>query len=348
MHKLLTVVIPMYNVEKYAHKCLSSFVLADKEKMSSLEVLCINDGSPDHSSDIAKEYQSKYPDTFRVIDKQNGNYGSCINRGLKEAKGKYFKVCDGDDFYNTEALGKLIDMLGQTSVDMVISSYQEVDEQGEVKKTYELQDELLGKVWSIEEVDIDRFDIRFNIKMHCLTTRTELLRQHGYKQTEGISYTDNQLIFYSCLYAQTLAFFKGIVYCYRLGVNGQTVDSKSLMKHYTELGIVEYGLLKEYNMSANNASEAKKKMLRVLWLYLEIIFSKINFHYIKNSNGEGDTILKNIADYAKNMKDKYFFSIIMSDSSSRYFYLGQLSHRCIYLLNRIKDPLLKVYFAIKG
>lgn len=288
----------MYNVEKYVHKCLSSFVLADKEKMSSLEVLCINDGSPDHSSDIAKEYQSKYPDTFRVIDKQNGNYGSCINRGLKEAKGKYFKICDGDDFYNTEALGKLIDMLGQTSVDMVISSYQEVDEQGKVKNTYELKDELLGKVWPIEEVDIDRFGLRFNIKMHCLTTRTELLRQHGYKQTEGISYTDNQLIFYSCLYAQTLAFFKSIVYCYRLGVNGQTVDPKSLMKHYTELGIVEYGLLKEYNTSANNASEAKKKMLRLLCFYLEISFAKINFHYIKNSNGEGDTIFKNIADYA--------------------------------------------------
>ena len=348
MHKLLTVVIPMYNVEKYVRKCLESFVMPDKKKMESLEVLCINDGSPDHSADIAKEFQTKCPETFRVIDKKNGNYGSCINRGLEEAKGLYFKVCDGDDYYNTEALGRLIDMLGKTSADIVLSSYQEVNEQGDVKKTSVLQDELLGKVWPIEEVDIDRFDIRFNIKMHCLTTRTELLRQHGYKQTEGISYTDNQLAFYSCLYAQTMAFLKDIVYCYRLGVNGQTMDPKSLMKHYTEIGMVEYGLLKEYNTSATHASEAKKKMLRVLCFYLEIIFSKINFHYVKDSNGEGDKLFIKIADYAKNMTDSYFFSAIMRDSSSRYFYQGKMSHRAIYLLNKVKDPLLKAYFSIKS
>ena len=348
MQKLLTIVVPMYNVEKYVRKCLGSFVMPDKEKMDSLEVLCINDGSPDHSSEIAKQFQAKYPATYRVIDKTNGNYGSCINRGLAEAKGLYFKVCDGDDYYNTKALEKLIEMLGRTDADMVISSYQEVDEQGEVKHTYVLQDELLGKVWQIEDVDIDLFKLRYNIKMHCLTTKTELLRQHGYKQTEGISYTDNQLIFYSCLYAKTMVFVKDIVYCYRLGVNGQTMDPRSLMKHYKEIGIVEYGLLKEYNTSANNSSEAKKKMLRVLWLYLEIIFTKVNFHQIKNANGDGDKLFVKIADYAKNMNDDFFFQFIMNDSSSRYFYRGQLGHRSIYLLNRIKDPLLRIYFKMRS
>lgn len=72
MQKLLTIVVPMYNVEKYVRKCLGSFVMPDKEKMNSLEVLCINDGSPDHSSEIAKQFQANYPATYRVIDKTNG------------------------------------------------------------------------------------------------------------------------------------------------------------------------------------------------------------------------------------------------------------------------------------
>ena len=90
MNKILTIIIPTYNMEKYLRRCLDSLII-DEEGMKQLEVLVINDGSKDSSSQIAHEYQDKYPDTFRVIDKENGNYGSCINRGLKEATGKYVK-----------------------------------------------------------------------------------------------------------------------------------------------------------------------------------------------------------------------------------------------------------------
>lgn len=87
-------------MEKYLRRCLDSLII-DEDGMKQLEVLVINDGSKDSSSQIAHEYQDKYPDTFRVIDKENGNYGSCINRGLKEATGKYVKVLDADDWFDT-------------------------------------------------------------------------------------------------------------------------------------------------------------------------------------------------------------------------------------------------------
>ena len=85
MQKLLTIVIPTYNMQDYLHRCLDSLVLYDGTLMEQLEVLVINDGSKDNSSAIAHEYEAKSPNTFLVIDKENGNYGSCINRGLKEA-----------------------------------------------------------------------------------------------------------------------------------------------------------------------------------------------------------------------------------------------------------------------
>lgn len=85
MQKLLTIVIPTYNMQDYLPRCLDSLVLYDGALMEQLEVLVINDGSKDNSSAIAHEYEAKFPNTFRVIDKENGNYGSCINRGLKEA-----------------------------------------------------------------------------------------------------------------------------------------------------------------------------------------------------------------------------------------------------------------------
>lgn len=97
MNKILTVVIPTYNIEKYIETCLNSFVIP--EVMEKLEVLVVNDGSKDSSAVLARAYEERYPDTFRVIDKENGGHGSTINRGLLEAAGTYFKVVDGDDWW---------------------------------------------------------------------------------------------------------------------------------------------------------------------------------------------------------------------------------------------------------
>ena len=93
MDKILTVIIPTYIMEDYLRYCLDSLLI--KENFKQLEVLIINDGSKDSSSAIGHEYEQLYPEVFRVIDKENGNYGSCINRGLKEAKGKYVKILEG-------------------------------------------------------------------------------------------------------------------------------------------------------------------------------------------------------------------------------------------------------------
>ena len=106
MDKILSIIVPTYNMEKYLERCLSSLIVSD-EQMAMLEVLVINDGSKDRSSEIAHGYESRYPDTFRVIDKTNGHYGSCVNRGLQEATGKYVKVLDADDWFNTENFAEI-------------------------------------------------------------------------------------------------------------------------------------------------------------------------------------------------------------------------------------------------
>lgn len=100
--------------------------------MEALEVLVINDGSRDRSSAIAHSYADRYPQTFRVIDKENGNYGSCINRGPKEATGKYIRICDADDWYITIELTKFINGLlsFEGTVDMIINNYTIVTDKG--------------------------------------------------------------------------------------------------------------------------------------------------------------------------------------------------------------------------
>ena len=103
MAKILTVVIPTYNMEKYLDRCLTSLIVTNNDLLERLEVIVVIDGAKDRSSEIAHSYQIRYPQTFIVIDKENGNYGSCVNRGVAEATGKYIKILDADDWFDLTA-----------------------------------------------------------------------------------------------------------------------------------------------------------------------------------------------------------------------------------------------------
>ena len=119
MEKQLTLIIPTYNMERYLRTCLDSLII--DEGQQALEVLIINDGSKDASSAIAHEYEREYPDIFRVINKENGNYGSCINRGLKEATGRYLKILDADDYFDNASLIQFLKIIVTIDTDMILT-----------------------------------------------------------------------------------------------------------------------------------------------------------------------------------------------------------------------------------
>ncbi len=119
MEKLLTVVIPIYKVEQYIRKCLDS-LLVPQDQLGLLDIIVINDGTPDRSAEIAKEYERKYPGVFRVIDKENGGHGSAWNKGTELAVGKYLSYLDSDDWYDTDQFSMLIGFLQKYDVDMVL------------------------------------------------------------------------------------------------------------------------------------------------------------------------------------------------------------------------------------
>lgn len=124
MEKLLSIVIPTYNMSSYIERCLNSLI-SDKTK-DLLDVLVINDGSKDDSSKKAKTLAYQYPDMIRVFDKENGNYGSCVNVGLNKAIGKYIKILDADDYMDTKALEETLDILQHLDVDLVLTNFNKI------------------------------------------------------------------------------------------------------------------------------------------------------------------------------------------------------------------------------
>ena len=148
MEKILSVSIASYNVEKFIRKALDSCCIP--EIMDRLEVLVVNDGSTDSTLQIAREYEQQYPQTFRVIDKKNGGYGSTVNASIKAATGRYFRLLDGDDWFDREGLIGFIEELSEAQEDMIIAQFKRVFEE-------DGHEELRDEAVAIKEKTV-RFD----------------------------------------------------------------------------------------------------------------------------------------------------------------------------------------------
>lgn len=221
--KTLSIIIPTYNMEKYLRRCLDSLMVPNMDK---LEILIINDGSKDSSPAIAHEYQDKYPGVCRVIDKENGNYGSCVNRGLKEAQGKYIKVLDADDTFETSNFPEFIDYLETTKADMVLSDFVSVDAENRVNTLCKGKDLPTDALFSPSKLS-------GALLMHSVTYKTDNVRSvpGGYHQTEGISYTDQEWVFLPIATMRTCAYFNKVIYRYLVGRDGQTVNQAIFLKN---------------------------------------------------------------------------------------------------------------------
>ena len=97
---LVSVIIPVYNVEKYLRQCLDSVTA---QTLSNIEIICVNDSSTDGSLSILEEYAKK-DDRIKVVTQQNGGAGAARNRGLSMASGKYLSFLDSDDFFEPDML----------------------------------------------------------------------------------------------------------------------------------------------------------------------------------------------------------------------------------------------------
>ena len=126
MEKLLTIVVPAYNVEKYIKNCLDSFI--DLSVLRSLEILIVDDGSTDSTASLAHTYEQKYPYSFKVLSKENGGHGSTINYAIPRATGKYFKVVDGDDWLDKSLLPQFVQLLKHTHSDVISNDFNLVDD----------------------------------------------------------------------------------------------------------------------------------------------------------------------------------------------------------------------------
>lgn len=265
MEKILSIIIPTYNMAALLPRCLDS--LTASGVLDDLDILVVNDGSTDSSRAVAYSYAERYPQSIKVVDKKNGNYGSTINAALPLAVGEYVKVLDSDDWFDSQGLAKYVAELKslEQEVDVSVTHFLMIHEGGRTEtvkyQNYGREPYTYGKVYNLDKVLGDGF-IRYFL-MHSLTYRTQLLRDHGYRQTEGISYTDIQWSSYPFFWAGSIVFHDLVVYRYNMDREGQTMDPAVIRKSLPQLERMTMDLMDFYRKAdMSDLSEARVGFLR--------------------------------------------------------------------------------------
>ena len=122
---LVSIIVPIYNVDKYLNKCLESLV---NQTYKNIEIILVNDGSTDNSQKIIEQYVSKYPNLIKSYKKENGGLSDARNYGFKKAKGKYLAFIDSDDYVTENYVEKLYKSIKENSSDLAICNYYNVKE----------------------------------------------------------------------------------------------------------------------------------------------------------------------------------------------------------------------------
>lgn len=250
MDKVLSVSVACYNLKEMIEDNIKSFCESDVR--DKIELIIVDDGSKDNTLEFVKKWVDKYPDTIKLIAKENGGPGSTVNCGIKHATGKYFRMLDGDDMAMTKNLDRFIHMLENTDSDMIISNYCCLNNQ--TKKT------TLAEKCDLEEGVIKGFDEVYKklpFEMHTITYKTSILRDNNIT-LDNCFYTDTQYVLYPIPFVNTVTYFNDIIYVYRVGSENQSVSVSSMIKNRAQHEFVLFNNVKYYERYKNNLTKAKR------------------------------------------------------------------------------------------
>ena len=234
--KVLSVIIPVYNMENYLKQCLDSILIPETDV--DYEVVVINDGSTDSSLSIAREYEEKYPNIYKVVNKENGGYGSCFNSGIKLAQGKYVKVLDSDDYFSLASFPLFLDILKSHNEDIIINDVIKVSDVS--GNTDGLNNEKLSegtKTCSIFDIDL----YKQKLFIHNFCFKRELLLRTTCP--EKCFYTDT-IIVVSGLESAFTVFYSGIgLYFYRIQREGQSISKENRFSRLDDWIVVSQAVI---------------------------------------------------------------------------------------------------------
>lgn len=304
--KILSIVIPVYNVEKYLEKCLLSIT---EQLTTEIELILINDGSQDNSDNICKKF-SLNDIRIKYINKKNEGCSKTRNLGINLAKGKYIWFIDSDDFIEEYCIKQILNELKKTEIDILIFGYKRIEKNKvykvipkKIKEKFEIynQKEIFNspcnKLYKTDLIKKENIffpedshmgeDMVFNFKCFCLANKLEIIEKsyYNYIETEGAtsSLSKKIEIFYS--FDDIIKFFKE---------NNKFEEMKEVLKEYYKLHAVKLPFYFITYQATKNKNINKR-----------LEFNKIEKEIIKRKSYFKSTFIKERILYK--LRDKLYF-----------------------------------------
>lgn len=319
---VLTVAVPAYNVGQYLEKCLYS--LLNHRNNYKMEILVINDGSKDNTLKIANNFKKLSNGIVKVIDKSNGGHGSTINAAIKEAKGKYFRLVDGDDWVDSDNLANLIDKMEMTDSDIILTKGKYDYSDSALLENIISYDFLVdGKLYKFDDLIYDNYG--FKKYGPLLTTgnyKTELLKKAKFLISEKRPYVDMEFNAFSIKYVDTLTYFDIDIYRYLIGREGQSISSEVWKKKYKDHKYIIFNILNKIYADKDFSDNKIEYVLK--YIISSMVDSQIFMYDSINKYDELDDFIQELKKYP----DAYNYSMS---------YIEKVNGNCWLILKLYKN-----------
>lgn len=251
---LVSIGVPVYNVEKYLRKCLESLI---NQTLQDIEIIVVNDGSTDSCGEICKEYEKK-DSRIVLISKDNGGLASARQAALEASKGLYFCACDADDWVEPTMYEVMYHQAKESGAAIVMCDYW--CEYGEGKQT---ESHYPFDVAKVEDYIDDALNGRLPCQVWNKMFKRELFEKYSISWEPGINLGEDFLLMLKLFqYPMTISFIPKALYHYRRELGGSSYTNNVTMKTFSQSLYI-----RKWVMSNIDAKKYANGMFR-LWLSL--------------------------------------------------------------------------------
>ena len=300
--KLLTITIPCYNSEEYMEHAIKTSLAGG----NYVEILLVDDGSTDHTLEIAKKYENDYPEIIRAIHKENGGHGSAVNTGIANATGLFFKVLDSDDWFDEKALKKILRFIhyvkkNEIPLDLIIANYVYDKPSVNRQKSIGYKETFTPNKF-LEWKDAKHFRMTNNLLMHSLMYRTEVLRESGLKLPEHTFYVDNIFAFMPLNHVKRLSYLNVDLYHYFIGREDQSVNETVMIRRIDQQIKITKIMIDEFDYDAIHDDKLRSYLLQ----YLSMMMIVSSVFLVKEGSKESLEKREELWNYLKQKSEKIY------------------------------------------
>ena len=310
---LLSIIVPVYNVEKYIERCIKSIL---NQSFTNFELILVDDGSPDNCGKICDEYKKK-DSRIKVIHKKNGGLSDARNAGLNIATGKYIGFVDSDDIIHPQMYEKLYNCINKYNSDIVQCKFKKFKKIEDIEKSLNRHNESVEE-YTNKEAIIDMIDNnKINVNTWNKLYKRELFENERFPK--GKIHEDEFLTYKLIYKSNKVAYINEELYYYYQNDNG-IMNGSNLLKWLDRIEALEE---RSNFFLKNGDKDLYDKSNTALFFAL----NKLYFIFKRNKQ------LKKEITYINLLKDKITkTACILSDN----IYLSKQNRKIVNLINKNK------------